>query len=366
MDSGQFSIEERTFVVETFIKLDCKKYYKLKYEFEKCFGKPAPSLPAAKAMVAKFRGTGSVLNIKRAGGRTQKTIEAIEKVKEIIKSDDGTSTRRAAAQVPVSHMTVHSILRNELNLHPYKYHMHHKIPDACKDRRLEFAEKFTELMKADATVEHFTWFSDEAHFHLDGYINSQNNRRWARENPHAFVERSLHPQRVTVWCGISDRGILGPFFIHDIIDSEMYLKLLQDDVIPQLRQRSMRLRDQYFQQDGARVHTTYPVLEYLNRTFGGKVISNRFTDFFNTGFQWPPYSPDLNPCDFYLWGYLKSKVYANNPQNIADLMHNICVECEKIDEATLHRVIQGFKKRLEQVKKAGGGHIEGKKRERTN
>jgi hypothetical protein len=27
---------------------------------------------------------------------------------------------------------------------------------------------------------------------------------------------------------------------------------------------------------------------------------------------WPPKSPDLNPCDFYLWEELKNVLYANN------------------------------------------------------
>jgi hypothetical protein len=28
---------------------------------------------------------------------------------------------------------------------------------------------------------------------------------------------------------------------------------------------------------------------------------------------WPACSPDLNPCDFYLWDTLKVKVYVNKP-----------------------------------------------------
>ncbi|PNF41627.1 hypothetical protein B7P43_G07619, partial [Cryptotermes secundus] len=26
-------------------------------------------------------------------------------------------------------------------------------------------------------------------------------------------------------------------------------------------------------------------------------------------FTWPPRSPDLTPCDFFLWGYIKDRVY---------------------------------------------------------
>ena len=34
---------------------------------------------------------------------------------------------------------------------------------------------------------------------------------------------------------------------------------------------------------------------------------------------WSLHSPDLNPPDFCLWGYLKDRVYEHNPQTIPDL-----------------------------------------------
>jgi len=39
--------------------------------------------------------------------------------------------------------------------------------------------------------------------------------------------------------------------------------------------------------------------------------------------KWPPRLPDLNPCDFYLGGYLKSKVYSPLPKTLEDLKANI-------------------------------------------
>jgi hypothetical protein len=38
---------------------------------------------------------------------------------------------------------------------------------------------------------------------------------------------------------------------------------------------------------------------------------------------WPHRSPDLDLCDFYLWGKLKSVVYANNPLDLEALKQNI-------------------------------------------
>jgi hypothetical protein len=52
-------------------------------------------------------------------------------------------------------------------------------------------------------------------------------------------------------------------------------------------------------------------------------------------------SPDLNHCDFYLWGKLQS-VYANNPhdlealkQNTHEAIYNTNVNCKKFPELCL-------------------------------
>ena len=38
----------------------------------------------------------------------------------------------------------------------------------------------------------------EAHFDLGEYDNKQNCCIWRTENPHAFIEKPMHPKRVTV------------------------------------------------------------------------------------------------------------------------------------------------------------------------
>ncbi len=36
-------------------------------------------------------------------------------------------------------------------------------------------------------------FFDEACVHLDSYVSAQNQLLWGSDNPHAYVETSLHP-----------------------------------------------------------------------------------------------------------------------------------------------------------------------------
>ena len=73
----------------------------------------------------------------------------------------------------------------------------------------------------------------------------------------------------------------------------------------------------YFQQDSAIPHTAAVSMMELRRIFGGggeRIISKNL---------WPPQSPDLTACDFYLWGTLKGKVYRKNPHSIEDLKRYI-------------------------------------------
>ena len=52
-----------------------------------------------------------------------------------------------------------------------------------------------------------------------------------------------------------------------------------------------------FQQDGARAHTANMIMAWLDTYFGDRVLSHRFIQ----GMEWSPVSPDLSPCDFFLW-----------------------------------------------------------------
>ncbi|GFV09892.1 putative transposase [Trichonephila clavipes] len=49
---------------------------------------------------------------------------------------------------------------------------------------------------------------DEAHFRLNGYVNKQDCRIWSEANPQVYVEKPLHPEKLTVWCALWAGGIL--------------------------------------------------------------------------------------------------------------------------------------------------------------
>ena len=163
--------------------------------------------------------------------------------------------------------------------------------------------------------------SDEAHFHLSGFVNKQNCRFWGTHNPQNLHKRSLHPLRVTVLCGITARKIYGPYFFENAagasvtINGDRYRTMLQDFLFPLLPADNNN--GIWFQQDGATAHTARETINLLREQFPNRVISK------NGDLRWPPRSPDLTPPDFFLWGYLKEKVYINKPQTLQELKDNI-------------------------------------------
>ena len=63
-----------------------------------------------------------------------------------------------------------------------------------------------------------------------------------------------------------------------------------------------------YQQDGAPPHFHHDVRGYLNDTLTHRWIG-RVSQDDSPLLPWPPRSPDLTPCDFFLWGYVKDHVF---------------------------------------------------------
>jgi hypothetical protein len=82
-------------------------------------------------------------------------------------------------------------------------------------------------------------------------------------------------------------------------------------------------------QDGATAHTATYSINVLIEVFENKMISRGL---------WPARSKDLYPCEFYLWGNLKDKVYSNNPHTLVELKQSIRETISSIEVTELKLV----------------------------
>ena len=75
--------------------------------------------------------------------------------------------------------------------------------------------------------------------------------------------------------------------------------------------------------------------------------------------KWPRRSPDLTPCDFFLWGYVKGLVYVPPlPTSVVELKQRIFSALETVTEDMLQRVWDELGYRPDVCHVAGGAHIE--------
>ncbi|GBN27963.1 hypothetical protein AVEN_105622-1 [Araneus ventricosus] len=70
------------------------------------------------------------------------------------------------------------------------------------------------------------------------------------------------------------------------------------------------------------------------------------------------YSPDLNPCDSFLWGHMKDLVYKKKPTDLISLKRFITDSFVNIKRKTLELVTDNFVTRLRYCIISDGSHFE--------
>ncbi|XP_073979190.1 uncharacterized protein isoform X1 [Rhodnius prolixus] len=349
----RYTAKERAFCVEAYFR--DKSVVKVHRAFRKQLKvKSNESVPTRKSIlrwVENFRESGKTTDKIHPGAkRTVRTPENIGKVCQAIKISPTRSARRHAASLKLSRESVRRILTSDLNHHPYKLMITQELKETDYRQRLLFAENLLKKLDDGEIDLNNLLMSDEAHFELSGLVNKQNFGYWASGNPQFIPEKPSHGQRVTVWAGVASWGIIGPYFFDGTVNGERYGEMLNLFLIPQLR-RKRRLNRTWFQQDGATCHTAALTLALLKETFGIRLLSR------SSDFAWPPCSPDLTVPDFFLCGYLKSRVYETKPRDLEDLKSRIRAEFVKISASMLKKVFKNFVKRLEECKAQNGHHL---------
>ena len=72
---------------------------------------------------------------------------------------------------------------------------------------------------------------------------------------------------------------------------------------------------------------------------------------------WPPRSPDITPLDFFLWGYVKDKVFSTPVPDITDLKARITDDFATITEDMLENKWREIDYRLHILRAAKGAHV---------
>ena len=106
-----------------------------------------------------------------------------------------------------------------------------------------------------------------------------------------------------VWVGFNTCTVIEPSFFEKnhysdfvtaTVTCERYADMLQNRIIPSLVYKYL-LEGTIFMQDDAAPHIARRVKDLLRTSFGDdRLLSRHFRH------AWPPRSPDLSPCDYWL------------------------------------------------------------------
>ena len=103
-------------------------------------------------------------------------------------------------------------------------------------------------------------------------------------------------------------GLLGMRILDETVNIDRYSDILRQIVLPVMQ--SAEHEQCLSQQDGAPPHYAIAVREILDDHLQNRRVGRKGP------IEWPARSPDLIACDYWLWGYLKEKVYARKPQDV--------------------------------------------------
>lgn len=354
-----YSYEEQTdmLLVLGFCEGNCRRSVR---EYHERFpNRQVPNHKTFARIERRLRENGKLEPLTANCGRARviRNPQVEEDILETLEEHPETSTRILSRQIGVSKDVVQRVIKEAL-LRPYHLQSVQELLPADSEARLTFCRFIQERRATDINFQSKILFTDEACFTRRGITNSHNEHVYSYENPHAIRQRHFqHEFRLNVWAGIIGEHLIGPVVLPARLNGEMYLNFLQDTLPGLLEDLPLLLRgNMWFLHDGAPPHFTLNVRNHLHAQFPNKWIG-RGAD---APVTWAPRSPDLNICDSFLWGTLKSMVYSTPVNTENELWARIqnAAQTIKTDRQMLQNVQTNFLRRINLCIQENGGHIE--------
>jgi hypothetical protein len=135
------------------------------------------------------------------------------------------------------------------------------------------------------------------------------------------------------------------------MNSEHNLQMLHDYIWPAVMCWE-NIEDLIFMQDGAPPHFANSICAWLDKKFPGRWLGRHGT------YEWPAGSPDLTPCDFFLWGWAKDKVNRTKPCTLEELEARIQDVITNVPHNFLQKTVDSIPGHLRKLVDVTNAYIE--------
>lgn len=312
-------------------------------ELKETFPKDAPGY----STVTKYLREQSFTYAQDAGTENLKKAQHEIIIDAILKALDKqpfASVRELAKLISIPKTVIHDYLVHVMGYqNKHLRWVPHELTSAMKNNRVELAAVLHhKLTKNLNKSRHMVVTLDESWFYLE-YLHSA---IWVQENqtPPSRARRMISSKKAMltiVWTkkeiffvDLLPKGtkFCSNYYLHNILEPLV-------DIINPPEKRSKTII--HFHQDNARPHTANCIKEFCSEN-NIKVLPQ------------PPYSPDITPSDFFLFGYIKDKLKGEFFDDENELLHKVEEICNEISPTKLKQVFNTWCTRLEWVANNGG------------
>jgi transposase len=238
-------------------------------------------------------------------------------------------------------------IRRHLREKGLEAHVRRSFPlltERHKKRRREWAAAHRDWEVEDWEFVHF---SDESKYNLIG----SDGRTWCwRRSNEAYDARFSKKivkhggGNVMVWGVITPEGVGRLHRVVGRMDAQQYIEILNRSYLGTLKDRGIKKKNVYFQQDNDPKHTSLAAKHW----FSTKRIDV---------LPWPACSPDMNIIE-HVWDHLDRLVRAREvlPRNPDELWAALEEEWYGISPAFIAKLYDSMPRRVEALRKAKGSH----------
>ncbi len=312
------------------------------------------SLKTIRHRVNKFNHRIININDEPRSGRphTAVTPILINKIKDIVNKDKHITTRKISDAIGISKERVSYTLHNELSLRKLcKKWIPHVLTEENKLKRVEYSRKSLEtLNKGYKNI----ITGDETWLHSYTIASKEDNKVWLRKGANRLqIVRTAQSSKKYMFCiFFSAEGIVDSFVVPKgtTITGRFYANKILPNMLSNYKKNNGKnsLQELTLHHDNASSHTCRLTKTYLEN----QGISN---------LPHPPYSPDLAPCDFFLFPKIKKELKNKKYDHVENLARAVQAVTSRITLEDYHNCFETWKKRLQKFIDNNGLYFEGMK-----
>ena len=284
---------------------------------------------------------------------TSRTADNVERVKQMVRGDHQLTVRMIADELEINHDSVWKIITEDLGMRKICAKMVPKLlNDDQKERRVEVCQGILGHLQTEPDLLQRVITGDQSWiFEYDLETKHQSLQWKCTSSPRPKKARQSRSKiKLMLMAFFDTREIVHMEFLpqSQTVNQHVYKEILRR-LLRSVREKRRELWQDnawLLHQDNAPVHNALSIRQFL-------VKRNV------TVLDHPPYSPDLAPCDFFLFPKLKEVIKGVRFLDMEIIKKAVTTELKRIPEESFQECMEAWQNRMRKCVRLEGDYFEG-------